>query len=87
MCNISNLGIRMLAIFSFFMAASCSNATGNIGQKTAQSTLPREIRPQVTDADLAAVVAGNTEFALKVFPLLDTTPNNNTWHGGVPGGA
>lgn len=78
MFKITNPGIWMLPICLFCMTANCSSTTGDIGQITAQSALPRETRPQVTDADLAAVVAGNMKFALKVFPLLDTTPHNNT---------
>lgn len=70
-------GIRMLAIFLFCAATSCSSASGKIEQKAAHSALPREANPQVSAADLAAVVAANTKFAFKAFPILDTTSNNN----------
>lgn len=44
---------------------------------TAKSTLARNTAPQASDADLAAAVAGNTEFALKLLPLLDTQGDSN----------
>lgn len=44
---------------------------------TAKSTLARNVAPQASDADLAAVVAGNTEFALKILPLLDAQGDSN----------
>ena len=57
---------------------------GHMGVKFAHalgthSVLERDMNPQASDADLAAVVAGNTAFALKVFPLLDSSPSNNTF--------
>jgi len=80
---ILRVGIRLFVFFFICMAASCSSDSGNSGQTSggniAQSALARNTNPQVSDADLAVVVAGNTEFALKVFPLLDTTPSNNTF--------
>ncbi|MFZ6677174.1 serpin family protein [Undibacterium sp. Tian12W] len=44
---------------------------------TAKSSLTRNIAPQASDADLAAAVAGNTEFALKILPLLDPQGDSN----------
>ncbi|MFZ6734220.1 serpin family protein [Undibacterium sp. Ji42W] len=44
---------------------------------TAKSTLARNSAPQASDADLAAAVAGNTEFALKILPLLDAQGDSN----------
>src|ERR1039457_3915580 len=79
MRSISYRGIWMLAIFSLYMGISCSNVSGDAGQKIAQSAIPRESIPHASDADLAALVAANTTFALNVFPLLDTTSNNNTF--------
>jgi len=73
----SCIGIRMIAFFSLFMAAGCSSDSGNSGQTLAQSVLARNMNPQASDAELEAVVSGNTEFALKLFPLLDTTSSNN----------
>jgi len=43
----------------------------------AKSSLARNPAPQVSDADLAAAVAGNTEFALKILPLLDAQGDSN----------
>ena len=44
---------------------------------TAKSSLIRNVAPQASDADLAAAVAGNTEFALKILPLLDPQGDSN----------
>ncbi len=71
--------IWLFAIFVFCMAAACSSDSGNSGQTVARSALARDMAPQVSDEELAAVVSGNTEFALKLFPLLDENPNNNTF--------
>ena len=78
--------IRFLAIISFCCAAGCSNDSGNNGQSdnvtggsVVKSSLARNTAPQVSDTELAAAVTGNTEFALKLFPLLDSTPGNNTF--------
>ena len=83
MCFFPHSAIRMSVLLCIFMAAGCSSESGTAGPAPggdiAQSALARDINPQVSDADLAAVVAGNTEFALKVFPLLEPTPNNNTF--------
>jgi serpin B len=81
--HVSRPGIRLFVFFFFCLAAGCSSGSGNSAQtsggEVAQSALSRNTSPQVSDADLAAVVAGNTDFALKVLPLLDTTPGNNTF--------
>ena len=71
--------IWLFAIFVFCMATACSSDSGNSGQTVARSALARDMAPQVSDEELAAVVSGNTEFALKLFPLLDENPNNNTF--------
>lgn len=80
---LSCIVIRMFAIYFFCIAAGCSSDSVNSGQSSGggvvQSALTRDINPQASDADLAAVVAGNTEFALKAFPLLALTPNDNTF--------
>ncbi len=79
----SLLGFRLFAFFFLGMAAGCSSDSGNSGQVSegtvVRSGLARNTSPQVSDADLAAVVAGNTEFALNVFPLLDPTLSNNVF--------
>ncbi|MCK7512954.1 MAG: hypothetical protein MZV70_58990 [Desulfobacterales bacterium] len=69
--------IWLLAVFVCFLAAACSSDSGNSGQTVARSALARDMTPQVSDEELAAVVSGNTEFTLKLFPLLDENPNNN----------
>lgn len=75
--------IRKFTFFCLCIAAGCGSISGNSGQSSggtvAQSALARDTSPQVSDADMATVVAGNTEFALKIFPLLDTPPGNNTF--------
>ncbi len=43
-----------------------------------QSSLARDMNPQVPAANFTAVVAGNTEFALTIFPLLDPSVSSNT---------
>lgn len=59
-------------------ATATTSDTGKVQAiGTAKSTLARNPSPQASDADLAAAVAGNTEFALKVLPLLDTQGDNN----------
>lgn len=68
-------------IFTTAVIAGCSSGvgTGGTGGYTvAKSNLPHDLAPQVSDADFAAVATGATEFAIKVFPLLDSDPNNNT---------
>lgn len=58
--------------------ASTSPATGNaLAISNAKSSLTRNPLPVSSDADVAAAVAGNTEFALKVLPLLDATGDSN----------
>src|SRR5208283_1124136 len=79
----SCIGVGMFAVFFFCLAFGCSSNSVNSSQASvgniAQSSLVRDLSPQVSDTDLAMVVAGNTGFALKVFPLLDTTASNNTF--------
>lgn len=80
------INIRFLAVIFFCLAAGCSSDSGknvppggNTGGTVVKSTLARDSAPLVPDAELAAVVYGNTEFALKLFPLLDSDSNNNTF--------
>ncbi|HIJ81448.1 MAG TPA: serpin family protein [Desulfuromonadales bacterium] len=59
---------------------SANSSTGQTtGDTLAGSTVARDVSPQATDAELSAVVAGTTDFALKLFPLLDTTSTENTF--------
>ena len=79
---------RIFAFFFFCIAAGCSGnsenssltSTSNIASAAAitTSTLARDTDPQVSDADLAAVVDGNTDFAIKAFNLLDPGNDTNT---------
>ena len=56
-----------------------SNSTNNANLGAyVQSSLARIITPQVPDADMTAVIAGNTAFALKAFTLLDPDGGTNT---------
>lgn len=81
------LSIRSLAIVLFCFAVGCSSDSGNSEQSKvdtnvdsiAQSSLARNTAPLVSDTELAAAVSGNTEFALKLFPFLDSTSDNNTF--------
>jgi serine protease inhibitor len=75
--------IRILTVIVFCSVVSCGSDSGANSQTPSQpsfvqSSLARDVNPQVSDPDLAAVVAGNAAFALKVFPLLDKTPDDNT---------
>ena len=72
------VGMSLLLLCSCIPAKISLNP-GISSQVLAKSALLRDTKPHVPEADLAAVVAGNTKFALKVFPLLDTSPNNNTF--------
>ncbi len=75
--------ITTLRIFTFclFGLAIACNKSENSAQppqyQIAQSSMARDTNPQVPDADFTAVVAGNTDFALKVFPLLDPSGSSN----------
>jgi len=58
--------------------ASTSPATGNaLAVSSAKSSMTRNPLPVSSDADVAAAVAGNAEFALKALPLLDATGDSN----------
>ena len=74
-------GIRILTFFLLCLTIACSKS-GDDSQpphdQITQSTLARDTNPQVSDTDFAAVVTGCTDFALKVFPLLDPDGNSNT---------
>jgi len=76
------LYIRSLSLFLICMAAGCGGNSENSGVTNSgvitNSTLVRDSNPQVSDADLAAVVEGNTDFALKAFSLLDPKNGTNT---------
>ncbi|HYA86538.1 MAG TPA: serpin family protein [Nitrospirota bacterium] len=75
--------ITTLRFFTFFLlglAIACSKSENGVQTpqfQIAQSSMARDTNPQVPDADLAAVVAGNTDFALTVFPLLDPSASSN----------
>ncbi|MFZ6767285.1 serpin family protein [Undibacterium sp. Di26W] len=57
---------------------SADQATSNpLAISSAKSSLTRNPLPVASDADVAAAVAGNTEFALKALPLLDAIGDSN----------
>ena len=72
---------RMFALFLCLIAIGGCHS-GNNDETTdgivARSSLARDINPQVSDADLAAVVGGNTDFALKAFGQIGTGADTNT---------
>jgi serpin B len=75
-------GLIAAIILGSAIITGCSGGVGTGGTGSfsiAQSTLARDTSPQVTNADLAAVAVGTTEFAMKVFPLLDTNPGRNAF--------
>jgi serine protease inhibitor len=72
---------RILIFLILCLTVACGksdNSTPPPKYQIVQSTLARDTNPQVPDADFTAVVAGNTDFALKVFPLIDPSGSNNT---------
>lgn len=78
------LSVLALLIVAVYYLAGCGGGggSGNSAQAittASKSSLDRETNPRVTDAELASVAAGNTAFALKLFPLLDSNPDNNTF--------
>jgi serpin B len=79
----SNKIITTLRIFTFCLlgfALACSKSENSAQPpqyQLAQSSMARDTNPQVPDADLTAVVAGNTDFALTVLPLLDPSGSSN----------
>lgn len=80
--SISRAFAAIIVVFSVMTGCSDSGiGSGGTGGaiSLAQSPLAHDTNPQVSDTDLASVVSGNTEFALKLFPLLDTEPNDNTF--------
>ena len=83
MRKFSPIGLMAAGFFSLCMVGcngeSISSMHADLDINFARSSLARETLPQVSDTELAAVVSGNTEFALKVFPLLDTSPDSNTF--------
>ncbi len=82
MRNISCFCIRFFALFLICIAAGCGGNSEKSGATNAgviaKSTVARDTNPQVSDTDFAAVVDGNTDFALKAFPLLDPGNGTNT---------
>ena len=72
---------RMFALLLCLIAIGGCHS-GNNDETTdgivARSSLARDINPQVSDADLAAVVGGNTDFALKAFGQIGTGADTNT---------
>jgi serpin B len=75
------IDVRVITFLLLVLAVAChkSDKSDQPQQfQLAQSSLARDMNPQVADADLAAVVAGSTDFALKVFPLLDPNGSGNT---------
>lgn len=70
---------RILTIFLLCLAIACSKSKNSTPpqDQVVKSALSRDTNPQVSDADLTAVVAGTTDFALKVFPLIDPDASSN----------
>lgn len=72
--------LRLVLSLVLCFAAGCTSKSNNNPQapadNVAQSALARDTNPQVSDADLAAAARGNTDFALKAFPLLGAVNEN-----------
>ncbi len=69
--------ISALVLLCLVAACSNSKSTAAPPYTLVQSSVSRDTNPQASDADLAAVVAGNTDFALKAFPLIDPSGTSN----------
>jgi len=78
------LNTTRIITFAFLcLTIACTNSASTSQPQPPQdqmalSALARDTNPQVSDADLTAVIAGATDFALKIFPLLDPGGNSNT---------
>jgi len=70
---------RIFTIFLLCLAIACTKSNNDAlpQDQVVRSALSRDTNPQASDADLAAVVAGTTDFALKVFPLIDASGSSN----------
>lgn len=60
----------LVLLVVMLLATSCTAAPKPAEAQVAQSTLPREEAPAVADAELAALVAGNTAFAVDLYQRL-----------------
>lgn len=60
----------LVLLVVMLLATSCTAAPKPAEAQVAQSTLPRETAPQLADAELAALVAGNTAFAVDLYQRL-----------------
>lgn len=82
-CSLQKWAVLLTITALVAMISGCGSSTAGVGSggtgSVAVSKLHRDTSPQVSDADLAAVVAGNTTFALNAFPKLDTNADNNTF--------
>jgi serpin B len=69
----------ILIFLPLCLAIACSKSKNDSPPQfeIVESNLSRDVNPQASDADLAAAVAGNTDFALKVFPLIDPGNSSN----------
>ena len=79
----SSTTVPMIVVLFLCMITACSRTAGNNDHTddstVIRSALARDAHPVVSDEELAGVVSGNSKFALKLFPLLDSTPGNNTF--------
>ena len=65
--------ILLLIVFLSVILAGCGTIqSGN----EVKSKLSRDNAPQVADADLSVLVAGNNDFAIELYHRLDTEPGN-----------
>ncbi len=64
--------VTVISVTSFFLSACLPS----MSLKVAQSDLPRDKNPNVSPADLSAVVDGNNVFALNLYQSLRSTDGN-----------
>jgi serpin B len=55
---------------------SCAVATGDPGVEEIRSEVEREMNPQVSEADLATLVEGNTQFAFDLYRAIEERDHN-----------
>jgi serpin B len=65
---------RMKRLLSLALLAACSDSTTEIPE--VKSDVARDMQPNVSPADFATVVDGNTEFATDVYREIRTKPGN-----------
>ncbi|MBJ6725336.1 serpin family protein [Geomesophilobacter sediminis] len=75
--SLRNLVVALICAFSLF--TGCNGSSSSPTSSVVRSALSRNTSPSVPDADLAAVVSGNNQFALNIFPLIGNDNTNSSF--------